>query len=65
MFVNVPIGAATAVFSLKFLPNNHGRRTDKRLDLPATYLFATSGIILFVYSLTNAANEGFSSLQGQ
>jgi EmrB/QacA subfamily drug resistance transporter len=61
MFVNVPIGAATVLLSLKFLPSNQGRCGDKRLDLPGS-LTATVGTILFVYDLTNAGNEGFATL---
>ncbi len=61
MFVNVPIGAATVLLSLKYLPRSKGLCVEKRLDLPGS-LTATSGIILFVYALTNAANEGFTSL---
>ena len=61
MFVNVPIGAATVILSLKFLPQRAGRCMDKRLDLPGS-LTVTSGTILFVYSLTNAGNEGFATL---
>jgi EmrB/QacA subfamily drug resistance transporter len=60
LFVNVPIGAATVLLSLFMLPNNPGRCGDKRLDLPGS-LMATSGTILFVYSLTNAATEGFAA----
>jgi EmrB/QacA subfamily drug resistance transporter len=62
MFVNVPIGAAAVVLSQRFLPENGGRAVDRRLDLPGA-LSVTSGLVLLVYGLTNAANEGFSSLQ--
>ncbi len=61
MFVNVPIGVATVILSLKFLPKSEGHHKDKRLDLPGS-LTATSGTILFVYALTNAGNEGFATL---
>ncbi|MGE5575205.1 MAG: MFS transporter, partial [Ignavibacteria bacterium] len=61
MFVNVPIGAATVLLSLKFLPKREGRCMDKRLDLPGS-LMVTTGTILFVYALTNASNEGFATL---
>ncbi len=62
MFVNVPIGAAAAVLSQRFLSDNGGRTLNGRLDLPGA-LTVTSGLILLVYALTNAASEGFSSLQ--
>jgi len=62
MFVNVPIGAIAAVLSQKFLPDAGGRMVNGRLDLPGAFS-VTSGLILLVYALTNAATDGFSSLQ--
>src|SRR5256884_2831287 len=62
MFVNVPIGVAAAALSQKLLPDGGGRMANRRLDLPGA-LTVTSGLILLVYGLTNASNEGFSSLQ--
>lgn len=62
MFVNVPIGAVGAVLSQRFLVSSPGRATEKHLDLPGA-LSITSGLILLVYALTNAAGEGFASLQ--
>jgi len=61
LFVNVPIGAVAAVLSQKFLANNPGRAADKHLDLPGA-LSVTSGLIVLVYALTNAATDGFASL---
>jgi len=62
MFVNVPIGIAAAALSQKLLQDGGGRMANRRLDLPGA-LTVTSGLILLVYGLTNASNEGFSSLQ--
>jgi MFS family permease len=62
MFVNVPIGAVTALLSLRFLPGSHGRVSNGRLDLIGS-LSATLGTIVLVYALTNAASEGFFSSQ--
>lgn len=62
LFVNVPIGIVAAILSQKYLANNPGRAMDKHLDLPGA-LSVTSGLILLVYALTNAANAGFTSLQ--
>ncbi len=59
MFVNVPIGAAVALLSTRFLPDN-GERIKSRLDLPGG-LAVTIGTMLLVYALTNAANYGFLS----
>ncbi len=61
LFVNVPIGTVAAILSQKFLANNPGRAVDKHLDLPGA-LSVTSGLILLVYALTNAATEGFASV---
>ena len=62
LFVNVPIGIVAAVLSQKFLVNHPGRAVDKHLDLPGA-LAVTSGLVLFVYALTNAATDGFLSVQ--
>jgi EmrB/QacA subfamily drug resistance transporter len=61
MFVNVPIGIGAGILSWKYLPNNGMRITDKRLDITGA-LAVTSGTILFVYGLTDAAENGFSSM---
>ncbi len=62
LFVNVPIGTVAAILSQKYLANNPGRAMDKHLDLPGA-LSVTSGLILLVYALTNAANASFTSIQ--
>ena len=62
MFVNVPIGIGATILSQRFLPNTGGRAMERHLDLPGA-LSITSGLILLVYALTNAANEGFQSFQ--
>ncbi len=62
MFVNVPIGILTVIFSSKYMPRTRGRLKNSHLDLLGG-LAITSGILLFVYALTNAANVGFSSLE--
>ncbi len=62
MFVNVPIGTAAVVLSQRFLAEDGGRAVGRRLDLPGA-LSVTSGLVLLVYGLTSAANEGFLSLQ--
>jgi EmrB/QacA subfamily drug resistance transporter len=62
LFVNVPIGTVAAVLSQKYLANNPGRAVDKHLDLPGA-LSVTSGLVLLVYALTNAAAAGFTSIE--
>ena len=61
MFVNVPIGIATTVLSVKFLPRTGGQMRNGRLDLIGG-LSVTGGTMLFVFALTNAANFGYSSV---
>jgi EmrB/QacA subfamily drug resistance transporter len=61
MFVNVPIGAAAVLLSQRYLAKDRGRAAERRLDLPGA-LAVTSGLMLLVYALTNAADNGFSSL---
>jgi MFS family permease len=63
LFVNVPIGVLTVILSQKYLTRTPGRSmVDRHLDLPGA-LAVTSGLILLVYALTNAAGVGFSSIQ--
>ncbi len=62
MFVNVPIGAAAAILAYRFIVAEVGRASDTRLDVPGAAT-VTTGLILLVYALTNAANEGFFTLQ--
>lgn len=62
MFVNVPIGAAAAALSSRYLPNAGGRLLGVRLDLPGA-LTVTGGLTLLVYALTNAGSVGFAALE--
>ena len=62
LFVNVPIGAVGAVLSQKYLANNAGRSAERHLDLPGA-ISLTGGLILFVYALTNATTDGFTTIQ--
>jgi MFS family permease len=61
MFVNVPIGAVAAILSQRYLSNDGGRLKNSRLDLLGA-LTLTSGLMLFVYGLTNAGNFAFSTM---
>jgi len=62
LFVNVPIGAVGAALSQKFLVDSSGRATERHLDLPGA-ISLTGGLIIFVYGLTNATIDGFTSIQ--
>ncbi|HUZ70799.1 MAG TPA: DHA2 family efflux MFS transporter permease subunit [Candidatus Saccharimonadales bacterium] len=58
-FVNVPIGIAALVFSTLKL-TEHRARAGERFDLPGFFL-AASGFGLFLYALSGAATQGWSS----
>jgi len=60
-FVNVPIGLAVVFLSSKYLTKDE-TKVGRRLDIFGAFT-ATSGLILFVYALTNAADLGLTSLQ--
>ena len=61
MFVNVPIGAVAALLAHRYIAATPGRAANLRLDVPGAAAI-TTGLILLVYALTNAANEGFLTL---
>ncbi len=61
MFVNVPIGLVAVLLCQKYLPGGKGWLQNQHLDIPGA-LTVTSGTILLVYGLTNAAGLGFDSL---
>ncbi|QQG48601.1 MAG: MFS transporter [archaeon] len=60
-FVNVPIGIVTAVMATRFLVESRGDLSQRRLDLPGA-LSVTAGLLILIYALTNAANQGLFSL---
>ena len=62
MFVNVPIGVLAAFLANRFIPVKDGRAAGTRLDIPGA-VTVTSGLVLLVYALTNAATVGFVKLE--
>jgi len=60
MFINVPIGIVTVLLCLRYLPGGGGWLKNQPLDVPGA-LTVTSGIVLLIYGLTNAAALGFAS----
>jgi EmrB/QacA subfamily drug resistance transporter len=54
LFVNVPIGIATAIVARYVLPESERRRG--RFDLPGA-ITATGGVALLVYGLSNASTD--------
>lgn len=61
MFVNVPIGIVAASLAHRFIAPDPARDSGTRLDVPGA-VTVTTGLILLVYALTTAANEGFLTL---
>ena len=63
MFINAPIGAVAVVLCQKFLPKTSSWSQASHLDVPGA-VTVTSGTMLFVYALTNAADptKGFASV---
>ncbi len=60
-FVNVPIGIMVFIAAMRLLPTHAAEESDKTLDLPGAAL-ATSGLILLVYTLTNAYSWGWQTI---
>ena len=60
MFINVPIGIVAAILCQRTLPSGGGWLQNRHLDIPGA-LTVTSGIILLIFGLTNAAGIGFTS----
>ncbi len=60
-FVNVPIGIATIIGILKYIPAHTQEAKDKHLDLPGAVL-VTGGLMSLVYALTLASKEGWTDL---
>src|SRR3989449_1232178 len=62
MFVNVPIGAAAALLANRYIVRDPGRASGARLDVPGA-VTVTTGLVLLVYALTNAANVGLFTIE--
>src|SRR6266498_2989102 len=60
--VNIPIGVAVIVLSLRLLPAAHGNAGHGRLDV-AGALTVTASLMLAVYAIVNGNQEGWTSLQ--
>jgi len=61
LFVNVPIGTIAAILTQRFIASDEGHATHRSLDVPGA-VTVTSGLVLLVYALTNAANDGLFTL---
>ena len=60
--VNVPIGVAVCLLSLRFLPRDGGALRDQRLDI-AGAVIVTSALMLAVYAIVNGNQAGWLSAQ--
>jgi len=61
-FINVPIGIFVGLLALRLAPPHEFEETTKSLDLPGAVLI-TSGLILLVYTLSQASTWGWYSGQ--
>ena len=61
-FVNVPIGIALALFALRLVDDRDGIGLDKGADVPGAVLL-TAGLMIGVYTLLEAGEQGWGSLQ--
>jgi EmrB/QacA subfamily drug resistance transporter len=61
-FVNVPIGLATGLLSLRFVENRPGLGLREGADIPGA-LLVTSGLMLGVYTILGVEEHGWTSAQ--
>ena len=59
-FVNLPIGIAAAILSLRFIPNSRAAERPSSYDA-AGAVTVTGGLMLLVYGLVNSAQHGWGS----
>jgi MFS family permease len=60
--VNVPVGAAVVVLSLKLIPEMHGRSRGAQLDV-AGAVAVTGSLVLATYAIVNGSRAGWTSLE--
>jgi hypothetical protein len=59
-FVNVPIGIATAVLALRYVPESRATNREPGADLPGA-ITVTAGLIVLVYAIVKAEDFGWGS----
>jgi len=59
-FVNVPIGIATAILALRFVPESRAANREPGADLPGA-ITVTAGLIVLVYAIVKAEDFGWGS----
>jgi EmrB/QacA subfamily drug resistance transporter len=60
-FVNVPVGIAAFVLSLRYIPESKDERAHRAFDL-AGAVTVTAGLIALVYGIVKAEQKGWASL---
>jgi EmrB/QacA subfamily drug resistance transporter len=60
-FVNIPVGIAVFVASLRFVPESKDERAHKSFDL-AGAVTVTAGLLILVYAIVKAQEKGWGSL---
>jgi EmrB/QacA subfamily drug resistance transporter len=59
-FVNVPIGIATAILALRFVPESRAPNRPPGTDLPGA-ITVTAGLVVLVYAIVKAEDFGWGS----
>jgi EmrB/QacA subfamily drug resistance transporter len=59
-FVNVPVGIATALLALRYVPESRAVTRSRALDLPGA-VTVTAGLIVLVYAIVRAEANGWGS----
>ena len=60
--VNIPIGIAVIVLSLRLLPGDHAPAAEQKLDV-AGAVTVTSALMIAVYAIVNGNEDGWTSTQ--
>jgi EmrB/QacA subfamily drug resistance transporter len=61
-FINLPVGAATALLALRLVENRDGIGLEEGADIPGAVLL-TGGLMLGVYTLLETGEQGWGSTQ--
>ena len=61
-FINIPVGIATALLAVRLVEDREGIGLDQGADIPGAVLL-TSGLMLGVYTLLEAGEQGWGSAQ--
>ena len=59
-FVNVPIGIATALLAIRYVPESRAALRDSGVDLPGA-VAVTAGLVVLVYAIVKAEDFGWGS----